>query len=98
MCTYSVSGGSALKRGSRIDVSTTASRGRPSVAMRPCRFEANDKVTDRLPAMRQRILLLKRQLGAGEARFVVDEVRVVTEASGAARRVDDCAVPRAIGD
>ena len=48
--------------------------------------------------MRQLVLPFERQLGGGEPGRRIEEVRVVAEAAGASRRVDDRPVPRALGD
>ena len=60
--------------------------------------QALEQRAQRLAAVRDEVLLRERQLGAGEPRRLVEEMRVVAEAAGAARRVDDAAVPRALGD
>ena len=47
--------------------------------------------------MRKRVLGLERKLGAGQPRVEILEMRVVAEPGIAARRIDDDAVPAALG-
>src|SRR6185369_3984968 len=50
--------------------------------------QALDQAAHRLPAMALRVLLLQRHFGPGEPEARIEEMRVVAEPSGAARRVD----------
>src|SRR4029450_13578965 len=60
--------------------------------------QSRNQRTDRLAAMRQLVLPVERQLGAGHAGRSIEEMRIVAEAARAARSVDDRSVPRSLGD
>ncbi len=105
MWTYSASGGSAANRGAAGDGSAAPTAGgirpeatAPIAASRRAGGELRDQRAHRVAAMRQLVLPLERQLGRREAGRRIEEVRVVAEAAVAARRVDDRAVPVALGD
>ena len=87
MCTYSASGGSAAKRGRarRRRRRTSRLRAHGSSSLRRRRASS---ARSALPRCETRVLLRERQLGAGEPRRRVEEMRVVAEAAGrrAARR------------
>src|SRR4051812_16706231 len=100
MCTYSASGGSAVKCGRPMASAgiavTVADEG--SADMKSLVADARDQAAHCDAAMRQLVLACERQLCAGQPGHEVFEMRVVAKSAVSARRIDDSPMPRAFGN
>ena len=61
-------------------------------------MQAFDQVLQRQTTVRATVLLVRVELGSRLAERRQEEIRVVTEATGTARNIDDLAVPLTFGD